>query len=107
MIRKIFVILFFISSIAMVYSVNYKDNQKIKITGTVALISNEPFTKLVVRVNDMVFYFPDNQKKEYSKFINEKVSVDAKLKIVVLESADKKYKITEYHLIDPKVKMIK
>jgi hypothetical protein len=86
-------------------SKEYKNGDKLIITGQIALVGGEPFTRLVIRYDNKDFYLPSNLKKEFMSFLNQIINVEGIVKIIVLESADRKYKVTEYNL--EKVKILK
>jgi hypothetical protein len=102
MVRKVnFVIIFFLV-LFLSFSVEYKDNQKIKAKGIITLVDSEPFTRIAVRVGkDNIFFLP--QDKKLKKMINKEINFEARIKVIKLESADGKYTVVEYHLENFKI----
>ena len=74
--------------------------KKLKITGAVRLVGNEPFTKLVLSTtNKMHYYFPIKMKKKYMKYLNHIVELTGYVKKEILRSADHKFKFIRRRLI--------
>jgi hypothetical protein len=89
----------------LIYAADLKDGQKLKITGVIHLLDNEPFSRFAVRSGNNAFYLPKEDKKKYIKFLNKKVVVEGTLKIDKLVTADYKHTVIEYNI--EKIKSIK
>lgn len=82
----------------------YKDGQKIKVSGVLRMVGNEPFTRLVIRVNvedttnRMDIYLPDELKKTNQVPVASQVEAEGEFHMETIYSANHKYKIREYHL---------
>jgi hypothetical protein len=104
--KKIIFVLTSLLFVSLLFSdEQYKDNQKIEITGLVRLTGAEPFTRISIRYDKIDFLLPDDTKKTFTQLMNKAVTVRGTVRIAVLESADGKYKVREYHL--DKVKIVK
>ena len=105
MIKKTFIFFLLFISISLTFSNEpFKNNQKVKISGIIRLVGAEPFTRLTLRYYDTDFYLPDNMKKKFMPYLNRDVIAEGRVRIVVLESADHKYKVIEYHLDNVKIR---
>ena len=81
----------------------YKEGQKIKVSGVLRMVGNEPFTRLVIRVNledttnRMDIYLPDELKTNQVPVASQ-VEAEGEFHMETIYSANHKYKIREYHL---------
>lgn len=80
----------------------YREGEKIKITGMLRLVGNEPFTRLSVRVTNLTkqtdIYLPVELKKTYQSMVAYPVEAEGVFHIETIYSANHKYKIREYQL---------
>jgi hypothetical protein len=78
------------------------------IEGVVRMVGSVPFTYLVVTVDHKKDYrLPDKYKKDFSKYQTRRVRVTGIVKTEILETANRKYKITTRHIFPMSFKVIK
>ena len=77
----------------------YRDGERITVEGRIRLVGNEPFTRLVVQIDDgQSFYLPDEVRHELTAMQGRTMRLSGTVRIRRLKSADRKHTIIEVHL---------
>jgi hypothetical protein len=77
----------------------YRDGDHVKLSGTVSLVGNEPFARLVLRTDGgYAFFLPAEMDERRRQLLNRSIGVSGTVRVSVLFSADRKHKVTEYRL---------
>lgn len=80
----------------------FQEGKKVRISGVLRLVGNEPFTRLCVRVtlktNHMDIFLPGEDKKKYQDLVSRDVETEGVFHTETFTSANRKYKFREYSL---------
>jgi hypothetical protein len=85
----------------------YKNGERVKVTGVVSKVGNEPFARFALRTDrNVLLYFDGADKEKVKELSLKKVQVNGNVTVNVLESADHKYKVNEYTLQNAEIQVV-
>lgn len=82
----------------------YKDGERIKVTGTLMIVGNEPMTKIVLNTNDTQILLPEEIQNTHKNKIGEIIIIEGLINAQLIESADHKYSFYQYFMDKPEFK---
>ena len=103
--RKIYLLILIVIFVSSAQASGILDSSKsamYEITGKVRLVGNEPFSQLVITDEKGKDYIIQKEyRSTFKNLLHKEVTVSAKIVEDTLHSADGKYTIIRYFLIDP------
>ncbi|HOU84417.1 MAG TPA: hypothetical protein PLA54_12105 [Spirochaetota bacterium] len=82
----------------------YKNGERVKVTGTLMIVGNEPMTKIVLNTNDSQILLPEEIQNTHKNMIGEIISIEGLINAQLIETADHKHSFYQYFMDKPEFK---